>query len=198
MKDDPFDDLENLRLPPGTEARIGTPAKIQKRRKDFIMVPVAWDDRLTGCTGHTYKIANRVLYLHWKNRGRPFRLANGMLKYDGVSRYAKWRALARLEQLGLISIKRGSGKSPNIRPLGTQKDVAILRQVACCRFAAGFPPTCCNLAADGVLLSMSLFLVSNNIRTLHECCSSPHTLTGRRSLPAESHIPGRRPLSVQR
>jgi hypothetical protein len=47
---------------------IGTPAKILKRRKDFIIVPMAWDEKLTGCAGHVYKIALRVLYLHWKNR----------------------------------------------------------------------------------------------------------------------------------
>jgi hypothetical protein len=111
---DPFDDLENLRLPPMPEVRIGTSAKIQKRRRNFIVVPVAWDDRLTGCTGHTYKIANRVLYLHWKNRGQPFRLPNGMLRYDGVTRYSKWRALTTLERLGLITVKRQPKKSPTI------------------------------------------------------------------------------------
>jgi hypothetical protein len=111
---DHFDDLDSLLLPPMPEARVGTPAKIQKRRRDFIMMPVAWDDRLTGCTGHTYKIANRVLYLRWKNRGQPFRLPNSMLEYDGVSRYSKWRALTKLERLGLISIERRSGKSPTV------------------------------------------------------------------------------------
>ena len=114
MKDDPLDEILNNPLPPIPAVRAVTPAKIQKRQEHFIMVPVVWDDKLTGCTGHTYKIALRVLYLHWKNHGKPFRLSNGMLKYDGVSRDTKRRALAVLEQLGLISVERPSRKSPTI------------------------------------------------------------------------------------
>ena len=96
------------------EMRIGTPAKILKRRKDFVIVPMAWDERLTGCTGHVYKIAIRVLYLHWKHHGKPFLLPNGMLLYDGVSRYSKYRALPKLERLGLITVERRRKKSPTI------------------------------------------------------------------------------------
>jgi hypothetical protein len=111
---DPFDEISRTPLAPIATVPASTPAKVRKRREHFIMVPIAWDDRLTGCTGRTYKIANRVLYLHWKNNGKPFQLANGMLKYDGVDRQAKWRALAVLERLGLISVDRRSRKSPTI------------------------------------------------------------------------------------
>jgi hypothetical protein len=111
---DPIDEILNTPLPPMTSVLAKTPTKILKRREHFIMVPVAWDDRLTGCTGHTYKIANRVLYLNWKNNNKPFLLANSMLKYDGISRYTKWRTLATLERLGLVSVDRRSGKSSSI------------------------------------------------------------------------------------
>ena len=112
MSDDPFDDISKLVLPPMAEIPINTPAKILKRRKNFVVAPIAWDDRLTGCSGHVYKIAIRLLYLHWKNYGKPFKLPNGMLRYDGVSRYSKWRALSVLEQLGLIAVERWPRKSP--------------------------------------------------------------------------------------
>jgi len=111
MKDDPFD-IEKFKLPPMAERPVSTPAKVRKRREHFIKVPVAWDDKLTGCAGTTYKIANRILYLHWRNRGRPFKLANGMLEYDGVSRFSKRRALANLEWLGLVTVERQFKKSP--------------------------------------------------------------------------------------
>jgi hypothetical protein len=111
---DPFDEILNTPLPPIATVPATTPAKILKRREHFIMVPVAWDDRLTGCTGHTYKVALRVLYLNWKTNNKPFPLPNGMLKYDRVSRQSKWRCLAVLERLGLITIERRPNKSPTI------------------------------------------------------------------------------------
>ena len=49
MKGDPFDDLDSLRLTP--EAAAAKPAKPQPRRarnRDFVMVPMAWVDRLKG------------------------------------------------------------------------------------------------------------------------------------------------------
>jgi hypothetical protein len=116
-RNDPFGDLENLRLLPMPEVRTGQPpAKIMKRVKDFVMVPMSWLDELEGCSGHTYHVALHLLYLHWKNRGKPFPLANGMLRYDGVSRQSKWRALLELERRGLITIERRPRKSPIIHP----------------------------------------------------------------------------------
>ena len=113
---DPFDDLDNWQLPPMGEARIGTtPAKIQKRRKKFIMVPLGWVEKLEGCSGHTYHVALHLLYLHWTSHGKPIQVANGMLRYDGVSRRSKWRALTQLEQRGLIIIERRNRRSPIIR-----------------------------------------------------------------------------------
>jgi hypothetical protein len=55
-----------------------------------------------------------VLYGHWKGRGEPFTLSNGMVDMEGVTRWGKWRALAELEQLGLITIERRRRKSPLI------------------------------------------------------------------------------------
>jgi hypothetical protein len=114
MKDDsdPFD-LEKIRLQP-EQFRTITPRKIAKRREHFIMVPFYWLERLNGASGKDHSVALHLRYLHWKNNHRPFTLANGMLKIDGISRASKWRALAELERRGLISIERRRRKSPVI------------------------------------------------------------------------------------
>jgi uncharacterized membrane protein len=41
-----------------------------------------------------------------------FKLPNGRLSARGVSRQAKYRALARLEAAGLIKVARAHGKTP--------------------------------------------------------------------------------------
>jgi hypothetical protein len=113
IEDDPFD-LENLRLPPEQIRVTRTPRKIAKRRRHFIRVPFSWVEHLAGASGQTWHLAMHLLYLHWKGKGAPIKLANGMLKIDGISRQSKWRALADLERRGLISIKRQPKKSPLI------------------------------------------------------------------------------------
>ena len=117
MKDDPFD-VESLRLKPDTEieTRPITPRKIARRREQFVMVPWPWVEKLADVTrGTTYHVALHLLYLHWKGKGEPIKLANGMLKFDGVSRYSKWRALNELEERGLIAVERRRKRSPIVR-----------------------------------------------------------------------------------
>jgi hypothetical protein len=93
------------------------PRKIEKRHQQFIMVPLAWVERLNGATGQTYRVALILLYMNWKGRGAPIKLTNGMLRIDGVSRQSKWRALGDLEQRGLIAVERRPSRSPLIRLL---------------------------------------------------------------------------------
>jgi hypothetical protein len=115
--DDPYAELKRCRLPDGMvvqERRAVTPKKIQRRRRHFISVPMAWFERLAGASGQTYRTALHLLYLHWRGRGESIQLANGLLKIDGVSRYSKWRALDELERRGLITIKRRPRRSPII------------------------------------------------------------------------------------
>ena len=64
------------------------PAKIRKRREQFVMLPMAWFDRLKGATGQTHRVALYLLHLNWKGKGAPIKLTNGMLERDGVSRLA--------------------------------------------------------------------------------------------------------------
>lgn len=113
--DDPFD-LDKLKIDPA-ELPVDTPAKIKRRRGQFITLPMWWYERLAEApraTGIRCLIAWYLLHLDWKHHGKPFTLANGMLKYDGVSRYSKWRALVDLERRGLITIERRRRRSPTI------------------------------------------------------------------------------------
>ena len=108
-------DLDKLMyVPPSDQIRVGIPPKVAKRREHFIKVPFEWLERLDGASGKAFVLALHLLYLDWKAKGAPIKLANGMLKIDGVSRASKWRALAELERRGLISIERRSRKSPLI------------------------------------------------------------------------------------
>ena len=117
---DPYADLKRHQLTPEMQATVErrvafTPQKIRKRRQHFVQIPWSWVERLPGTTGHTCLVALHLLYLHWKGNGAPVKLPNGMLKIDGVSRQSKWRALAALEQRGLIVVERRPRKSPIVR-----------------------------------------------------------------------------------
>jgi hypothetical protein len=96
----------------GVAERRIAPRKIQRRRKQFIMVPWGWLERLNDASGQTYRLALILLYLHWKGAGAPIKLANGMLEMDGVPRTTKKRALADLEGRGLISVAWRPRRTP--------------------------------------------------------------------------------------
>ena len=114
--DDPFADLKQHRLTPQTLAGLAiVPRKIQKRRRQFVKVPWSWIERLAKTSSaNTYRVALHLLYEHWRRSGQPFPLPNGMLAMEGVTRFAKWRALAELEQLGLVSVEKRPNRSPKI------------------------------------------------------------------------------------
>jgi hypothetical protein len=118
--DDPYENLKRYRLPDGMvvlERRAVVPQKIQRRRRHFILVAMAWFERLAGASGQTYRLALCLLYLDWKARGEPIQLSNGLVQIYGVSRYSKWLALNDLERRGLIAIERRQRRSPIVRLL---------------------------------------------------------------------------------
>jgi len=88
--------------------------KTRKRRLHWVRLPMAWYERLEGAPGQTYRVALYLLYLHWKGNGKPIKLANGMLKMDGVPPESRRRALRDLERRGVISVERRPRKSPII------------------------------------------------------------------------------------
>jgi hypothetical protein len=116
--DDPFDINKLALTDEQVEERLAVvPRKIQKRRRHFIMMPMAWRERLDGATGHTILVALDLIYLGWKSKGAPVKLANGMLRHDGISRHSKWRALNDLERRGLVTVERRSKRSPLVHLL---------------------------------------------------------------------------------
>jgi hypothetical protein len=94
------------------------PRKIAKRRRHFIRVPWVWAERLVEARLiSTYRVALHVLYEDWRQKGGPVKLSNGGLAIWGVTRGQKWRALAELVHLGLITIERRPRRSPLITPI---------------------------------------------------------------------------------
>jgi hypothetical protein len=113
---DPFD-IKALRIDPATFAAPHVPAKIRKRREKFAQVPMRWYEKLAKpapTSRYTCLVAIYLLHLHWKNGGKPFKLASGMLAYDGISPDAKLRALKDLERRGLITVEWRRTRSPII------------------------------------------------------------------------------------
>ena len=71
-------DLKSLELPPELVAKgkKASATKPKKRRQHFVRVPWMWIEKLIGCRGQTLRVAFVVLYLDWKAKGRPVKLAN--------------------------------------------------------------------------------------------------------------------------
>jgi hypothetical protein len=118
QREDPFD-LQALRVDPndGELLRlVKVPAKVQKRRRHFIKVPWVWFEKLGDAHGQTYRLALYLLYLYWKDgSNQPVKLPNVGLRDVGISRQSKWRVLADLERVGLISIERRPRRAPLIQ-----------------------------------------------------------------------------------
>jgi hypothetical protein len=122
---DEFDDIidaygERFPKPPLVEppATATTTAKRTRRgsRDQFIIVPMAWKNRLAAAVHvSTFKLALHLLYQHWKNDGAAIKLSNVALANDGISRWQKWRALEELEKLGLVAIERQCRRSPMVQ-----------------------------------------------------------------------------------
>lgn len=110
-------------LTAGDLAEIGAarnaekPAKPTKppraaRREKFVMVTASQVDRLARAPGATWEVFVRLLFLSYRSRGQPFALPGGALA--GIERRARRRALAELEDRGLVFVERRRGKSSRI------------------------------------------------------------------------------------
>lgn len=94
-------------------AKAEHPQQKQHQSKEFTILPDTWEIKLRGCRHKaTYPVAVFLLRQHWKTKGRPFKVPNLALAERSVDRYAKWRALEELEELGLIQVERRSNRSP--------------------------------------------------------------------------------------
>jgi hypothetical protein len=89
------------------------PHKIRAARAEhFIKKPWMWHEKLIGAPGQTWRLADVVLYFHWKSRGAPFKLARGLRGMETMPRMTRLRALRDLERRGLVAVEWRVNKSP--------------------------------------------------------------------------------------
>jgi hypothetical protein len=113
-------DLERLRVNP---ADLQRKPKRKKWRREFVRVPWEWVERLQSSQRvSAYRLALLVLYEFWRTGRRPVVLSNGLTLDVGLSPRSKSNALAELERLGLIKVKRAHRKSPQATPLLLSRD----------------------------------------------------------------------------
>jgi hypothetical protein len=94
-------------------AKAERPHHQQHPTKKFTILPDSWEIKLRGYRHKaTYPVAVFLLRQDWKTKGRPIKVSNTALAERGVDRYAKWRGLEELEELGLIQVERRSNRSP--------------------------------------------------------------------------------------
>jgi hypothetical protein len=95
--------------------RVHQPAKPKKWQRHYVNVPWQWVERLRGAKRiSTYRLALVLLYEHWRTGARPTALSNVFALAEGLPARSKWRALAELESLGLIHVKRQRRHAPRV------------------------------------------------------------------------------------
>jgi len=94
-------------------------AKPRRRSREFVMVSREQFNRLSKAKHFAAeRVFLHLLFLTWREPGKPVRLANAELAAKGVNRHAKRRALLELEALGLIRVEWRHKKSPMVTVLG--------------------------------------------------------------------------------
>jgi len=84
-----------------------------KPKEPFVKVPLWWAAEAAKATKTPKALVwLRLLHMAWKANSPTFPLPNGKLESEGVSRFAKYRALRELEAAGLVVVERRHGKSP--------------------------------------------------------------------------------------
>jgi biotin operon repressor len=88
---------------------------MERSMRKFVKVPKMWQVRLAEiqATGTTYRVALYLLDKATFSKQVP--LGNHVLEKQGVSRAAKWRALERLRQSGLIAVEARRGRPPLVK-----------------------------------------------------------------------------------
>jgi hypothetical protein len=111
MKTDQFE-LENLVV---EQAPKAAPKRHKPSRPQFVMFPLLLAPVLSGSGEATILLALYLLHQDWKTKGDAFPLSNVALEDWGLTRLQKYRALRRLEKLGLIAVERRGKASPRVK-----------------------------------------------------------------------------------
>lgn len=97
-------------LVPARGARVGD----HKARRYFVKVPLIWVERLEGACGRTYRLALRILFLHFRERGGSIVLSN---KRAGMPGQSKCDALRDLQERGLVIVQWRGRRAPMVEAL---------------------------------------------------------------------------------
>jgi replication initiation and membrane attachment protein DnaB len=99
------------------KATIGEKRKHASHNKRFFGCSEEWFNAIFPVVGGKNELAVAIYLYHLRalNRGHPFSLSNEkMAARLGVSRYTKYRTVAKLEAAGLLSVRRNGKSSPVI------------------------------------------------------------------------------------
>jgi len=82
----------------------------------YVTCPLTWLGRVLPQVRSSYQLAVAlVLYRQCLlKRSRTVGLPNGELRKVGVSRHTKYRALAELEEAGVLTVETGNGQSTRV------------------------------------------------------------------------------------
>jgi hypothetical protein len=126
MEDQDDISMEKLRVDPAKRQQIIPDQEIDRSKREgrqrvFTSVPREWELRLLQAKRiSTYRLALELLYLNWKDSGKPIVVSSKVARAAKISARSKWEALAELERLGLIEVDRRPRKSPRVVLLHTQ------------------------------------------------------------------------------
>ena len=109
-------DLQRLTLDPERKLSApngGRPPR-HKPGKKFLKGPIPWEwlTRAAEQPGKTLHVAIALWFLEGITRTRTLPLSGKVLTALGVNRHSGYRALASLENAGLVSVVRHAGRSP--------------------------------------------------------------------------------------
>lgn len=108
-----------------THAETGFSAQASRVKSEgFIKgpLPLPWMRRAAALPGKTMHVALVLWYLVGLHKSQTVRLSKKELLHMSISRDAKYDALKRLAQAGLVSIKQRPGQSPLVTVLNVKDD----------------------------------------------------------------------------
>jgi hypothetical protein len=103
------------------DLELPTSARRSRRaiQDSFARVPLVWAADVAKATNTPgYLVLTLLVYLAWKAKSSTLVLSNDCLRQFGVDRKAKYRALTRLEKVGVISVRQDPGKATVVTLLG--------------------------------------------------------------------------------
>ena len=78
-------------------------------------VPIPWVERAAKLPGKALALGFGLWWLHGMGKGGEVKLTKRLLETFNISRDAAADGLKRLEQSGLVQVKRAPGKRPSVR-----------------------------------------------------------------------------------